>query len=136
MIDISDMSLDQLKELRDRCNARIASLTLQEKKKEDPRRYSYRTMDLYFSEEAYETMMDIRRDYSDYIKDDRWKKYPIGSWTFWIVQLFAPKEIRDQILKEYRYHRIYETYTPESKHLYKGYVIDGKEEQNESTNKI
>lgn len=127
MIDLSDMTIDQLKELRDNCNARIDSLTLQEKKKEDPRRYSYRTMDLLFPKEYYKPMFLISMEYEEYIKIGiNGKLYTLGdNGSFYIIRLFAPKDIRDEIRSRSKYHRIYETYTPESKHMYPGYVIDG-----------
>lgn len=126
MIDITNLSKEELIKLREQVNGRIASLTLQEKKKEDPERYSYRNMDLYFSREAYKAFALLRSEYKKYIKVDFdgqfWEFGDNGEFA--IIRLWAPKRIRDEILEKYQTHRIYSTYTPKSKCLYKGFVVD------------
>ena len=136
MIDISTLSKDELIALRSRVNGRIASLTFQEKRKEDPKRYSCRNMDLYFKKSNYKLMILIEHDYKDYIKV-RYDGvlYDFGSnGALCVIRLWAPTEIRKEILEKYENKRIYQVYTPESKVLYPGYVILGKnkkEEQND-----
>lgn len=129
MLDITNLSKEELIELRSRINGRIASLTLQEKKKLDPKKYSYRNMPLYISKNEHgQKLLDkILVDYRDFIKGD--VKYQMfetnGKYigTNWVVNLFAPKEIRDEILKRFTYRRLYRSRTPESKVMYKGYKI-------------
>ena len=138
IIDISTLSKDELIALRSKVNGRIASLTFQEKRKEDPKRYSYRNMDLYFKKSNYKTMILIEHEYKDYIKvryDGQF--YDFGSnGALCVVRLWAPTEVRKEIIERFESKRIYKVYTPERKVLYPGYVILGfaKKEKTDGTN--
>ena len=134
MIDISTLSEDELIELRNKVNGKLASLTLQKKRKEDPKKYSCRTMDLYFKKDKYKEMTAIEYHYKDYVKERcNGRFYDFGdNGVFYVIRLWAPTEIRKEILSRYEYRRIYKTYTPERKELYPGYVIERRAKREET----
>lgn len=128
MIDINDLSKEELIELRNRINYKIASLTLQEKKKENPDKYNRRTLALYFSQDKSEYIDSFLSKYSCYMKDDIYTTklttnlMYVGTYT--VITLFVPKKVKEEILASYKYRRLYYSYTPRSKVLYRGYVIE------------